>query len=1085
VVSTAAHVSWVHGSPDAAPDERRIRVGGNQSYAPYEWLDEKGRPHGFNIDLMRAIGEIMGVSVEFKLGPWKQARQDLDAGRIDVLPRYRPAERQALADFSEPYTIVYYEVYARRNATPVRRLKDLRGREIIVQSDSLIHEHLRDTSPDFRLVPVDSEPDALRLLASGKHDYALVSQIGGLQAIKRYKLSNLTVMGPPMLPRGYALAVAQGNAALLNQINQALAILKATGRYSEIYDRWFGRLLGRDQLSFMMLLSYAVWALIPLTAMAIGVLIWSASLKRQVAQRTRALHQELMERRLAEQALRESEDRLKDVTEAASDWIWEMDEDLRFTFLSPRFYQLTQIAPEQILGRTRWEVAGSDARHGKWRQHRELLSEHLPFRDFVYKTGVADGQGHGHYFNISGKPVFDAQGRFKGFRGTGSDITAKVEAEIALGESQRALATLMDNLPGMAYRRSNNPHGTMEFVSSGCYELTGYHPEDVIADRKIAYWEIIHPEERARIRDEIQRALQETRPFQLTYRIQTAKGEMKWAWEQGCGVFAADGELQAVEGLVMDITERQRAEQALQASEEQLRQIIDLVPHMIFAKNRRGELLLVNKAVADNYGTTVEALVDRRHRSVHRVEDEVARMLADDAEVIDSGRPKFIPEEEFTDYRGRLRILQTTKIPLAVPGISELALLGVAIDITEQKRAQEERTRMRLYLKNIIDSMPSVLIGVDNEGRITEWNQAAEKLSGTSWERAQGRFFSAVCPRLAHQWQQAQRSISQGRPLKTQRIATEMEGRMRYEDIMIYPLIAEGAIGAVIRVDDVTARVRIEEMMVQTEKMLSIGGLAAGMAHEINNPLGTVIQGTQNILRRISVELSKNRNVAEALGLDLALVGRYLEEREILRFLDDIHEAGTRAAKIVTDMLSFSRHGELRFTPVNVDELLDTVVRLASSDYDLKKKHDFKQIRVIKECDPTLTQIVCDKTEIEQVILNLIKNAAQAMAAAATPAPTITLRTRRELNYACIEVGDNGPGMEEQVRKRVFEPFFTTKEVGLGTGLGLSVSFFIITDQHKGMLSVTSKPGAGTRFSIRLPLEKQVAVAKGDASPHG
>jgi signal transduction histidine kinase len=107
------------------------------------------------------------------------------------------------------------------------------------------------------------------------------------------------------------------------------------------------------------------------------------------------------------------------------------------------------------------------------------------------------------------------------------------------------------------------------------------------------------------------------------------------------------------------------------------------------------------------------------------------------------------------------------------------------------------------------------------------------------------------------------------------------------------------------------------------------------------------------------------------------------------------------------------------------------------------------------------------------VILNLLKNAAQAMAEARTPAPAITLRTRHEAEHALIEVIDNGPGMDEKTLKRIFEPFFTTKEVGAGTGLGLSVSYFIITEQHNGRLSVMSKPGQGARFSIRLPLTRE------------
>ena len=663
-----------------------------------------------------------------------------------------------------------------------------------------------------------------------------------------------------------------------------------------------------------------------------------------MAQRTGQLQQEGNDRQQAEAALRESEARFRDVTEAASDWIWEMDAQLRFTYLSDRFYALTGIAPQHVLGHTRWELAAidTDADRQRWEQHRQMLESGLPFRDFIYQAQIGGNPGASRFLKISGKPIYDSAGQFLGYRGIGTDISEQVRAETALRES-----------------------------------------------------------------------------------------------------------------------------------EARLRRIIDLVPHMIFAKDRHGRFLLANRATAEAFGLTVEALVNRPQEVVHGIDEETERMLADDMEVIESGASKLIAEETFTDHTGHVRTMQTLKIPFNEPGLSETAVLGVAIDITEQKHAKEEVARMRLYLKNIIDSMPSVLIGVDPWGYITVLNQPAEQTGGASWEAAQGRFFGEMFPQLENQFEQVRQAIRLGRPIKTPRMTLDVQGELHYADVMVYPLMAEGAQGAVIRIDDVTARVRIESMMVQTEKMLSVGGLAAGMAHEINNPLGAILQGSQNILRRIDPAMPQNRAVAEAIGVDLDRLHRYLEQRQVLRFLEGIREAGSRAAKIVADMLSFSRRSESHFGPVDVEDLLETVLRLAASDYDLKTKYDFKRITIHRDYDPALRLVYCDKTEIEQVILNLLKNAAQAMAEMDVSTPTITLRTRRETEYALIDVVDNGPGMDEKTLKRIFEPFFTTKEVGVGTGLGLSVSYFIITEQHNGRLSATSKPGQGACFSIRLPLTRE------------
>jgi signal transduction histidine kinase len=217
--------------------------------------------------------------------------------------------------------------------------------------------------------------------------------------------------------------------------------------------------------------------------------------------------------------------------------------------------------------------------------------------------------------------------------------------------------------------------------------------------------------------------------------------------------------------------------------------------------------------------------------------------------------------------------------------------------------------------------------------------------------------------------------------------------------------------------------------------------------------------------------MAMNREVAETLGVELEKVRSYLQERGIFRFIEGIQESGRRATGIVNDMLAFSRRSKAELAPTRVNEMLDVVIRLAGSDYDLKKNYDFRQIQIIRDYDPELDWIYCDRTEIEQVLLNLVKNAAQAMSSGVkSKSQRIVLRTRKMDDQAYIEVEDSGPGMDEETRRRVFEPFFTTKMAGVGTGLGLSVSYFIITEQHRGDIQVSSSPGQGTCFTIRLPI---------------
>jgi signal transduction histidine kinase len=304
-----------------------------------------------------------------------------------------------------------------------------------------------------------------------------------------------------------------------------------------------------------------------------------------------------------------------------------------------------------------------------------------------------------------------------------------------------------------------------------------------------------------------------------------------------------------------------------------------------------------------------------------------------------------------------------------------------------------------------------------------------------------------------------------------EKVAHQINGENRFADITIYPLVTDGVQGAVIRVDDITSRVRIEDMMVQTEKMLSVGGLAAGMAHEINNPLSGILQSLQNIQIRLSPAHPKNLEAARLLGIDLTALDTYLENRGITQSLEAIKAAGIKAAEIVANMLNFTRKSGSEMRLVEFSSIVNSAVELAAHEYDLKKKYDFRKIVIEKKYAPNLPKARCIKTEIEQVLLNLLRNAAQAMMDYSTKGqPKIVISLAREDTMVCMKVKDNGPGLDESARKRVFEPFFTTKSIGVGTGLGLSVSYFIITQHHGGTMTVKSEPGKGTCFTIRLPI---------------
>jgi PAS domain S-box-containing protein len=393
--------------------------------------------------------------------------------------------------------------------------------------------------------------------------------------------------------------------------------------------------------------------------------------------------------------------------------------------------------------------------------------------------------------------------------------------------------------------------------------------------------------------------------------------------------------------------------------------------------------------------------------------------------------------------------------------------------LDERNKAEEELRQLRNYLSNIINSMPSVIVGVNNEWEITQWNKNAEQSLGFSAEEVHGKDLAEIMSWIASDIPDIFKSISSGQIWHVQKKHRPNTEGFRYEDYTIYPLMDNGLTGAVIRIDDVTEYVRMEEMVVQNEKMLSIGGLAAGMAHEINNPLAGIMQTCEVMSNRLGKNLNFTANIkaAEDAGTNIESIRNFMFSREIPLMLEIMRTSGKRIAEIIDNMLSFSRKSENRKSSHQINRLLDNILDLAATDYDLKKDYDFKSIRVMKNYDPELPPVVCEATKIQQVLLNIIKNGAQAMHSAKSEHPTFHINSYYDENreMVCIEIKDNGPGMDEKTKKKVFDPFFTTKAVGTGTGLGLSVSYFIITEDHNGEMVVESRLGEGASFILRLP----------------
>ena len=525
-------------------------------------------------------------------------------------------------------------------------------------------------------------------------------------------------------------------------------------------------------------------------------------------------------------------------------------------------------------------------------------------------------------------------------------------------------------------------------------------------------------------------------------------------------------------------TERKRMEEALRESEERYRSVVEHSPMGMHMYELRGEELVISDVNSS------------AHRMMHTTPEQI------------EGKPL---EEVFPVLRGsiysrRYRELarggdpwtfeyvrrQEGKIVVACMmtafHLSPGCMVAFFIDVTKQHFAEMELRKSEEKFFSLFHSSPDSIIVTDVEtGLIDDVNEAFLRRTGYSREEALGKTT-------------LQLGIFGDSSLR-QEMITALRDRGRFDNVEGTFKDREGNTGVfalsgtmatisgksyyVTIARDITAFKKMQEVMVQSEKMLSVGGIAAGIAHEINNPLGIVLQASQNLEKRTRPDFPKNVEVAESLGLDLGLMIKYMEARKLDVFISDIRNAAQRAAEIIRHMLDFSRRSESRREVCDLKGIIDGAVALASSDFDLKKSYDFKKIDLNVSVADDLPPINCTETEIEQVLLNLLRNAAQAMAGADPPieAPRIDIRVTGEGGWVRLEVEDNGPGMDECVLKRILEPFYTTKEPGVGTGLGLSVSYFIVTKGHDGRFTVKSEPGRGTCFVLELPTEETRGVA--------
>lgn len=523
-------------------------------------------------------------------------------------------------------------------------------------------------------------------------------------------------------------------------------------------------------------------------------------------------------------------------------------------------------------------------------------------------------------------------------------------------------------------------------------------------------------------------------------------------------------------------------------SEAFFRNIFDSIGIAVVACSDDGIIRLANQAAEGMAGYSRKEMEDKLSWQYFVSADDLPRML--EYARLRQKDPGAVPSRY--EFRFIDRDQQPHSVMLSVSRALESGLQVYSLtDLTEIRRMQEQLRQSEARYRALVDYAGDVIWTMNMDYKMTYVSPSVQRMFGWTPEEllalpleahiapASLAFLRQLLPLEVELIRQGPARNPEGHfPLEAERIARldveqlRKDGSSFWAEITVRLLLdPDGNPEILLGITrDITERRYYQSALVQSARMTTVAGLASGMAHEINNPLGIIMQSAENTLRRLNTRLPANLIAAERAGLDLEALEKYLEDRHINSYLAEIQAAGSRAARIVESMLSFNRHSDAVPGWLNINQILDKTLELAAADLELGHEYHFSDLELIKDYGD-LPDIPGVGTELEQVFFNLLKNSAQALTSRPPEDEPARIRINTwsspESVFVCLE--DNGSGMDEERRSRVFDPFYTTREPGGGTGLGLSVAYYIIVENHRGRISVDSEPGAWTRFTIELP----------------
>ncbi|RNA68486.1 PAS domain-containing sensor histidine kinase [Alteribacter keqinensis] len=564
-------------------------------------------------------------------------------------------------------------------------------------------------------------------------------------------------------------------------------------------------------------------------------------------------------------------------------------------------------------------------------------------------------------------------------------------------------------------------HFTVTYVNQAASRQLHTKKEDMLGQN---IWGIFPDAINTRVYDAYHKAMEERVPAEVEYEyfspLKTWFNLRVYPSEEG------------VTAIFRDVTRRQIA---MLAVEQSYRTLFHEHPDAVCSIDLDGYYLSVNQAFEKLFGLKEKKLAGREFVSL--LPDEQARKAEELFTLAKEGKP-VTQDFDLTEIKGEPFFVQCTALPIIVE-TEIIGAYGILKDITSQRLNTLELKRMNHMNQLILESVEDGILGIDKDFDVVMWNEAAEEMTGFGRDELKPNFIIQLLSTLYEgEMEELTQSFKRGSGLAKKEVIRKSnitlyrkDGTPYLAEFTVTPMVSdEEVVGSVFTFRDITEKRKSEEMLHQSEKLSAVGQLAAGIAHEIRNPL-TSLKGF------------------------LQLIEIYGNEKK--EYFDIMKSEFGRIEQILTELLILSKPQTLTKETCEMSEMLSHISTL------LETQAIIKNIGIEKEFTASDVYITCAQHQIKQVFVNLIKNAIESMESGGV----ITVRLEKSGNQAVVKVIDQGCGIPKEKLARIGEPFYSTKDTG--TGLGLMVTFKII-EEHGGTVTIDSRVGEGTTFTIAFPI---------------